>query len=102
MTNELICLPASFAPLPNGGEADLRSVYCAFVISSMLDDWSGVDLPRSVAFIQRCIVCGRFPRLVTPSANTNHQSYEGGFAQTPFAEAIGTNFFFRATVGVDI
>lgn len=47
---------SSFSPLPNGGEADLRSVYCAFAISSMLNDWSGIDIPRSLGFIERCAV----------------------------------------------
>ncbi|KAH9950677.1 terpenoid cyclases/Protein prenyltransferase [Amylocystis lapponica] len=61
----------SFSALPEGGEADLRTVYCAFVISSMLDDWSGIDVDRSIAYIQRC------------------SSYEGGYGQTPFGEALG-------------
>ncbi|OBZ71710.1 Geranylgeranyl transferase type-1 subunit beta [Grifola frondosa] len=61
----------SFSALPNGGESDLRMMYCAFVISSMLNDWSGVDIDRAVAYIQRC------------------SSYEGGYGQTPFGEALG-------------
>ncbi|KAJ3551791.1 hypothetical protein NM688_g4506 [Phlebia brevispora] len=65
------CEDGSFSPLPNGGEADLRSVYCAFAISNMLGDWSGIDIPRTLNYIEACI------------------SHEGGFAQTPFAEAIG-------------
>lgn len=46
----------SFSALPIGGEADLRTTYCAFVICSLLDDWSGMDLDRAIAFIQRCSV----------------------------------------------
>ncbi|GJE97644.1 terpenoid cyclase/Protein prenyltransferase [Phanerochaete sordida] len=61
----------SFSALPNGGEADLRCVYCAFAISSMLDDWSGIDLDRAVAYIRRC------------------EDYEGGYGQQPAGEALG-------------
>ncbi|EMD39652.1 hypothetical protein CERSUDRAFT_150261 [Gelatoporia subvermispora B] len=61
----------SFSALPDGGEADLRSVYCAFALSSMLDDWSGIDIDRAVAYIQRC------------------SSYEGGYGQIPYNEALG-------------
>ena len=47
---------ASFTALPNGGESDLRMTYCAFVISSLLDDWSGMDLDRAIAYIHKCYV----------------------------------------------
>ncbi|CAL1713643.1 unnamed protein product [Somion occarium] len=61
----------SFTSFPNGGESDLRQVYCAFAISSMLDDWSGVDVDRAVSFIQQC------------------SSHEGGYGQQPTGEALG-------------
>ncbi|CCL99458.1 uncharacterized protein FIBRA_01476 [Fibroporia radiculosa] len=61
----------SFSASPNGGEADLRIVYCAFVISSLLDDWSGMNVDAAIAYVQRC------------------SSYEGGYGQTPFGEALG-------------
>ncbi|KAH9932713.1 terpenoid cyclases/Protein prenyltransferase [Epithele typhae] len=61
----------SFSALPTGGESDLRMMYCAFVISSLLDDWSGIDLDRAIAYIERCY------------------SYEGGYGQTPNGEALG-------------
>ncbi|KAL1946071.1 hypothetical protein VTO73DRAFT_15198 [Trametes versicolor] len=61
----------SFSALPNGGESDLRMLYCAFVISSMLDDWSGIDIDRAVAYVRNCY------------------SYEGGYGQTPNGEALG-------------
>ena len=47
---------SSFSALPNGGEADLRTTYCAFVVCSLLDDWSGMDVERAIAFIRRCSV----------------------------------------------
>jgi geranylgeranyl transferase type-1 subunit beta len=35
-------------------EHDMRFLYCACAISYMLDDWSGVDIPRAVQYIQNC------------------------------------------------
>ncbi|TFK48769.1 terpenoid cyclases/Protein prenyltransferase [Heliocybe sulcata] len=61
----------SFCSFPNSTESDLRSVYCAFAISSMLDDWSGIDVPLALSFISRC------------------RTYEGGYGQEPYAEAQG-------------
>ncbi|EKM49774.1 uncharacterized protein PHACADRAFT_265451 [Phanerochaete carnosa HHB-10118-sp] len=61
----------SFSALPSGGETDLRCVYCAFAISSMLNDWTGIDLNRALAYIRRC------------------EDYEGGYGQQPSDEALG-------------
>ncbi|THH27658.1 hypothetical protein EUX98_g6538 [Antrodiella citrinella] len=61
----------SFTSLPNGGDSDLRQVYCAFAISSILDDWSGIDVGSAVKYIQRC------------------SNYEGGYGQSPGGEALG-------------
>lgn len=61
----------SFTPTPGWGESDVRLVYCAFIISSLLDDWSGLDVPRAIDFVRRC------------------RSYEGGYGQTPGNEAQG-------------
>ncbi|KAM6494271.1 Terpenoid cyclases/protein prenyltransferase alpha-alpha toroid [Amanita muscaria] len=61
----------SFSTTPGGGETDLRTLYCAFAISTMLDDWSGINVPRAVDFIAKC------------------RSYEGGYGQAPFCEAQG-------------
>ncbi len=52
----IMTVSGSFTALPNGGESDLRMTYCAFVISSLLDDWSGMDLDRALAFIRKCYV----------------------------------------------
>ncbi|THH17268.1 hypothetical protein EW146_g3509 [Bondarzewia mesenterica] len=44
----------SFSTTPGAGDADLRMSYCAFVICTLLDDWSSVDVERALAFISRC------------------------------------------------
>ena len=46
-------------------------VYTAFVISSLLDDWRGVNIPRALDFVRKCM------------------TYEGGFGQAPGNEAQG-------------
>ena len=47
---------SSFSTVPGSIESDLRTLYCAFAISNMLNDWSGVDINSAVAFIARCRV----------------------------------------------
>ncbi|KAH7885200.1 terpenoid cyclases protein prenyltransferase [Phlebopus sp. FC_14] len=61
----------SFSSEPYGGDADLRTTYCAFAISSMLDDWSGVRIAHALEYIASC------------------RTYEGGYGQTPFSEGSG-------------
>ncbi|KAF9464217.1 terpenoid cyclases/protein prenyltransferase alpha-alpha toroid [Collybia nuda] len=61
----------SFSIVPGSNETDLRTLYCAFAISHMLNDWSGVDTTRAAAFIASC------------------RTYEGGYGQAPFCEAQG-------------
>lgn len=61
----------SFSTVPGSNESDLRTFYCAFAISFMLNDWSGVDIPRAIAFVSSC------------------RTYEGGYGQAPFCEAQG-------------
>ncbi|KAF9241099.1 terpenoid cyclases protein prenyltransferase [Melanogaster broomeanus] len=61
----------SFSYEPYGGDADLRTTYCAFAISSMLGDWSGIRVEHALRFIESC------------------RTYEGGYGQVPFAEASG-------------
>ena len=46
----------SFSTVPGSNETDLRTLYCAFAISSVLNDWSGVDIARGTAFIATCRV----------------------------------------------
>ena len=89
--------PISFSTVPQSNESDLRTVYCAFAISSMLNDWSGVDVERAIAFIATCRVILEmflsFPRQVNPTSLVM-QTYEGGYGQSPFCEAQG--IFFHA------
>ncbi|KAI0060411.1 terpenoid cyclases/Protein prenyltransferase [Artomyces pyxidatus] len=61
----------SFSTIPGAGDGDLRMTYCAFAISALLNDWSGIDAPRAFAYLRRC------------------RTYEGGYGQSPTCEAIG-------------
>jgi hypothetical protein len=47
---------ARFETMPGAGDADLRMTYCAFVVCALLGDWSCIDLPRALSYIQRCRV----------------------------------------------
>lgn len=46
----------SFSIFPRSEDSDLRSIYCAFAISHMLDDWSAIDVDRATGFITSCRV----------------------------------------------
>ncbi|OAY77634.1 Geranylgeranyl transferase type-1 subunit beta [Ananas comosus] len=59
----------SFMPIHFGAETDLRFVYCAAAISSMLKDWSGMDKEKAKEYILKC------------------QSYDGGFGLVPGSES---------------
>ncbi|KAJ7652606.1 terpenoid cyclases/protein prenyltransferase alpha-alpha toroid [Mycena rosella] len=62
----------SFSSMPNnGGDSDLRNLYCAFCICSLLGDWSCIDVERAIAFVASC------------------RTYEGGYGQLPSCEAHG-------------
>ncbi|GER26257.1 ubiquitin-conjugating enzyme E2 [Striga asiatica] len=60
-----------FIPIHTGGEADLRFVYCAAAICSMLNNWSGMDREKAKEYIINC------------------QSYDGGFGLIPGSESHG-------------
>lgn len=47
--------------MPGSSESDLRTLYCAFAISYMLSDWSGVNIARAIDFISSCRVCKILP-----------------------------------------
>lgn len=61
----------SFCPTRLGGESDIRFIFCACAISTMLDDWSGFDLDRATDYIIRS------------------QSYDGGIGMGPHSEGHG-------------
>ncbi|KIK69924.1 hypothetical protein GYMLUDRAFT_34327 [Collybiopsis luxurians FD-317 M1] len=71
----------SFSTVPGSGETDLRTLYCAFVISHLLNDWSGINVERALAFIASC------------------RSYEGGYGQSTYCEANGgTTYIAMAAI----
>jgi hypothetical protein len=57
-----------FATMPGAGDADLRMTYCAFVVCTLLNDWSCIDLPRALSYIQRCRVRVPISPLFLPSS----------------------------------
>ena len=61
----------SFRSVRGGGERDMRFIFCAFAISSMLGDWSGVDADRAIAYVLRS------------------QAYDGAFGLGPHGEGHG-------------
>lgn len=65
----------SFMPTHIGAETDLRFVYCAAAICSMLDDWTGMDKLKAKEYILNC------------------QSYDGGFGMVPGSESHGGGTF---------
>ncbi|THV03630.1 terpenoid cyclases/Protein prenyltransferase [Dendrothele bispora CBS 962.96] len=52
-------------------ESDLRTLYCAFVISSLLDNWEGVDVAKALEYVKGC------------------RTYEGGYGISTGFEAQG-------------
>lgn len=61
----------SFAPFRESHESDVRFVFCACAISHMLNDWSGVDKDRAVAYVR------------------SSHAYDGGIGQGPWQESHG-------------
>ena len=60
--------------MPGADDADLRMTYCAFVVCALLDDWSCIDLPRALSYIQRCRVRVSLTR-VPPSLHISQDQY---------------------------
>lgn len=60
-----------FMPIHTGAEKDLRFVFCAAAICSMLKNWSGIDREKAKEYILSC------------------QSYDGGFGLIPGSESHG-------------
>lgn len=61
----------SFSCVGGGSESDMRFVYCALVISELLQDWSAIDQERVYQFI------------------LSSQAYDGGIGQGPSQESHG-------------
>jgi len=47
-------------------DTDLRLTYCAFVICTLLNDWSGVNVEKALEFVRRCRVSAPVPRFFYP------------------------------------
>jgi len=65
----------SYKAALEGGENDMRFLYCAACICTFLGDWSGMDKERAFGYVIRSI------------------SYEGGIGQGPGLEAHGGSTF---------
>ncbi|CAM9174022.1 unnamed protein product [Ectocarpus fasciculatus] len=61
----------SFSATRSGSESDMRFLYCACAISTLLGDWSAVDKDLAVGYIRACT------------------TYEGGVSLVPGSEAQG-------------
>ena len=59
----LQCEDGSFTATSDGSECDMRFLYCACAISTILGDWGGVDRDRASGYVRRCF------------------SYDGGWAR---------------------
>ncbi|KAJ7644650.1 terpenoid cyclases/protein prenyltransferase alpha-alpha toroid [Roridomyces roridus] len=72
----------SFSSMPfGGGDSDLRNLYCAFCICSLLGDFSSINVERAISFIGSC------------------RTYEGGYGQLPSCEAqAGTTYLAIAAL----
>lgn len=69
---QLLQLPdGSILSSTEGGESDMRFLFCAAAISAMIHDFSGLDVDKAVDYVIRSI------------------SYEGGIGQGPGLEAHG-------------
>jgi len=65
----------SFKSTTSGSEHDMRFVYCACAISHMLDDWTGINVPKTLHYIRRC------------------RTWDGGIGLTPGQEAHGGSVY---------
>ncbi|RVX13875.1 Geranylgeranyl transferase type-1 subunit beta [Vitis vinifera] len=70
----------SFMPTHVGAETDLRFVFCAAAICSMLENWSGMDKEKAKEYILNC------------------QSYDGGFGLIPGSESHGVYWVLPSSV----
>lgn len=90
-------LTRSFAAVAAEGEVDMRFLYCACAISTLLNDWSAVNRSAALDFIRGSLVCVCVSSCVSPSLRPHlltrlpSQTYEGAFGLYPGLEAHGTS-----------
>ncbi|XP_066589698.1 geranylgeranyl transferase type-1 subunit beta [Prorops nasuta] len=65
----------SFTAIVEKCESDMRFLYCACCISTILNDWSGINKPKAIDYILRSL------------------SYDGAFGQGPGYESHGGSTF---------
>ncbi|RUS20246.1 geranylgeranyl transferase type-1 subunit beta-like protein [Endogone sp. FLAS-F59071] len=89
----------SYIPTYHSIEADLRFTYTACVISYILNDWRGIDIPKAVDYIRRSQVSiPPYSALISfflscPSPSENLQTYDFGIAQSPKQESHGGSIY---------
>jgi geranylgeranyl transferase type-1 subunit beta len=77
----------------------MRFVFCAASISYMLDDWTGMDVDKTVDFIIKSIVSA--PSRLKSHPRPHFQSYDFGIAQAPHLEShSGSTFCAVATLAL--
>lgn len=83
--------PGSFLQFPGCPEpGDPRSTYSAFTISSILDDWTAVDIDQALDFLSTSQVCHLLASVAASLIlSLLSQRPEGGFGARPFAEPQG-------------
>jgi len=65
----------SFKSTKSGSENDMRFVYCACAVSHMLNDWTGINIPKTLDYIRRC------------------RTWDGGIGLSPGQEGHGGSAF---------
>ncbi|ORX88579.1 geranylgeranyl transferase type-1 subunit beta-like protein [Basidiobolus meristosporus CBS 931.73] len=70
----------SFCPCYESRESDMRFLYCASVVSYILNDWTGIDIPKALSFIK------------------SSQAYDYGIGQGPSQESHGGSTYCAVAV----
>lgn len=71
----------SFTAMVTGCESDMRFLYCASCVSAILDNWSGMDIPRAIDYILRSIVsvCCQISIIIICKIHRHCYSYFSSF-----------------------
>lgn len=78
----------SFYSTAEGGENDMRFVYCAACVCYMLQDWSAMDRVKAAEFIKSSQVTN-FCGTEICDVISCFQGYDNGIGQGPFLESHG-------------